>query len=98
MDRLTYDDNQTVQTGGMDIENSDYVAADGVTAALTQGVYWLTPVTADCYIQKSTTSPATTPSAADGNTIIPYGNILPINVKTDEIIRTSAALFVTKAN
>ena len=97
MKRARYEDNQTVPVGGMDTSVAFTLAADTASAALTEGVYWIAPVSVDIWVRidAGTVNPV---AEAAANSFIPYGSILPIRIDGGLKVIASGKVNVTLVN
>ena len=97
MKASTYENTrETVPVGELITTGAFTLAADTASSALVQGVYWLTPVNADCWVRidDGTTTPV---AQAANNALIPYGQSRPVTIDTGLKVISSGAINVAKA-
>ena len=88
---------EAVQVGGTDTSTAVTLAVNTASAALVKGVYWLTPVSADCWVRidDGTVTPV---AEAAANDLFPYGGKYPIHVTVAGLkVISSGKLTLSKA-
>jgi hypothetical protein len=88
---------ETVPVGELQTNGAFTLGANTASSELVQGVYWLTPVSLDCWVRidDGTTNPV---AKADDNALITFGQSRPVNIATTGLkIISSQEINVAKA-